>query len=66
MTTCGRCHSHEIETIVCPQCNGTGRYGHDCGEDTCCCANPEENMFCGLCDGCGEINACPICDLEIL
>jgi len=26
---------------------------HDCGEDTCCCLNPEYNVRCDICDGKG-------------
>ena len=37
----------------CWDCGGTGLNGHDCGEDTCCCAYPEENMPCQICDGQG-------------
>lgn len=39
----------------CDDCGGTGFNGHDCGEDTCCCLNPEENVECGRCDGEGEV-----------
>lgn len=35
----------------CWQCGGEGLYGHDCGDDCCCCLNPEENMICDICDG---------------
>lgn len=36
---------------VCDHCWGEG-YLHDCGEDTCCCANPDEDD-CYPCDDCG-------------
>lgn len=38
------------EWVVCQNCNGTGAY-HDCGEDCCCCADPEPNVVCEECDG---------------
>lgn len=28
-----------------------GFVGHDCGEDTCCCLNPQDNILCQVCDG---------------
>jgi len=37
----------------CETCGGEGVYGHDCGEDTCCCRYPEENLRCQICDGTG-------------
>lgn len=30
-----------------------GYNGHDCGEDTCCCLHPDENVECGQCEGHG-------------
>lgn len=41
------------EWEVCDNCNGDGFVGHDCGEDTCCCLHPEENLKCSWCDGVG-------------
>ena len=36
---------------VCDDCSGYGYY-HDCGEDTCCCLDPDEDdLF--VCDSCG-------------
>lgn len=39
----------------CTLCGGDG-YVHDCGEDTCCCANPDEDDLepCGRCGGTGR------------
>lgn len=42
---------------VCARCDGLGGY-HDCGEDVCCCANPEDEdspdwVTCERCDGLG-------------
>jgi hypothetical protein len=38
----------------CDACDGDGFY-HDCGEDTCCCANPDEDDIwpCEECRGSG-------------
>lgn len=48
----------EVETyeendiwIPCAHCGETGFSGHDCGEDTCCCLDPEENVECFICQG---------------
>lgn len=48
---CARCGS-SCDWLSCPECFH-GYTGHDCGEDTCCCAHPEENVVCGYCDGTG-------------
>lgn len=39
--------------VDCDACGGFGVIGHDCGEDTCCCANPFDNIPCAQCDGRG-------------
>jgi hypothetical protein len=36
---------------VCGSCYGEGYY-HDCGEDTCCCADPDDDEL-WACDECG-------------
>ena len=36
----------------CPYCEDG--YVHDCGEDTCCCANPYPNVPCPHCNPNGE------------
>ena len=36
--------------VSCWQCDG-GYVGHDCGEDVCCCLNPEDNERCDICNG---------------
>ena len=41
----------ELERELCDQCDGEGVFGHDCGEDVCCCLDPEENEPCALCGG---------------
>jgi hypothetical protein len=44
------------ETVVdCPECQGEGVTHHDCGEDSCCCADPEPNVRCRVCDGRGVV-----------
>jgi hypothetical protein len=39
----------------CPHCEGEAFVGHDCGEDSCCCADPEPNVRCPVCMGMGEL-----------
>lgn len=39
--------------ITCWSCSGDIYVDHDCGEDTCCCAFPEDNVPCDICDGRG-------------
>lgn len=42
------------EGEACWSCRGDGYY-HDCGEDTCCCAHPDEDdlVTCSDCNGTG-------------
>lgn len=40
-----------LEPECCWACDGEG-YVHDCGEDCCCCLNPEID-YCYPCDECG-------------
>lgn len=46
---CARCGSLAVwmECFFCED----GFSEHDCGEDTCCCAEPEPNVACDICDG---------------
>lgn len=47
-------------TVQCVECQGEGGW-HDCGEDCCCCSDPEEHTHqCPECRGAGII-ACPGC-----
>ena len=39
--------------VECWNCGGEGVSHHDCGEDTCCCLYPEDNVMCDICDGAG-------------
>lgn len=55
---CAKCGS-ELEWIDCDTCGCTGFDGHECGEDTCCCAEPEDNRQCGTCEGNGGWSLCP-------
>lgn len=34
----------------CWRCGGSGYLEHDCGEDTCCCMDPDD-IECDLCHG---------------
>lgn len=50
---CARCGS-SVDWEPCDECED-GYDGHDCGEDTCCCLDPEENVVCQYCHGrCGR------------
>lgn len=53
---CGRCGS-SLEFRECGNCDD-GYVGHDCGEDCCCCADPEDNVACEICHGNGTIAHC--------
>jgi hypothetical protein len=53
---CARCGS-SIEFVECRKCDD-GFVGHDCGEDYCCCADPEDNVVCGICHGTGSFPRC--------
>lgn len=48
----------------CGNCGGGGYSHHDCGEDCCCCAWPEDNVECDICKGDGGWNACVFCHPE--
>jgi hypothetical protein len=49
---CARCGS-SMQRMSCSDCED-GFVDHDCGEDCCCCADPEPNVVCGTCGGeCG-------------
>lgn len=51
--------------IDCWDCGGEGGF-HDCGEDSCCCLDPELNEECATCEGNGVIRcaACKAADDE--
>lgn len=48
---CLRCKCCELVFEACDQCGGDGVDGHDCGEDVCCCLDPDENVDCDVCGG---------------
>ena len=54
---CARCGS-TADWCECWECGGDGVSGHDCGEDCCCCADPEDNIRCDVCNGQGGWYAC--------
>ena len=55
---CGTCGA-EMEWDECETCGGDGSGGHDCGEDTCCCLYPVDNVPCSICAGEGGWWSCP-------
>lgn len=55
---CQRCKCCELVPEDCDACGGEGVCGHECGEDTCCCLDPEENMACDWCGGRGWFRIC--------
>jgi len=44
----------------CYNCND-GFTHHDCGEDCCCCLDPEDNVECDICNGNGGWYVCVSC-----
>jgi hypothetical protein len=54
---CARCGS-SIAFETCEHCGGSGADGHECGEDCCSCADPEDNVACGICGGDGHYGVC--------
>lgn len=48
------------EWVDCWQCFGDGWF-HDCGEDCCCCLDPEDDLNepCPECQGRGGYRECP-------
>jgi len=49
---CPRCKCCEADFYKCENCV-EGYVGHDCGDDTCCCLDPEDNVICDACYGKG-------------
>ena len=62
---CKKCGS-DIAWEDCENCGGSGFDGHECGEDTCCCLYPEDNVPCDWCDGKGGHYVCFGCDSKTL
>lgn len=55
---CEQCGCCELVAEPCEQCGGDGVFGHNCGEDCCCCLDPEENETCNECGGLGFYKVC--------
>jgi hypothetical protein len=55
---CPRCNCCEVDWQECEYCSGEGVSGHDCGEDSCCCLDPEDNIQCDMCYGHGGWYQC--------
>src|SRR5262245_57561719 len=56
---CPICECCSLSSESCDQCGGDGVYGHDCGEDTCYCADPDEpTESCDICGGEGGFMVC--------
>lgn len=55
---CNRCKCCEVVYEECENCGGDGVTSHDCGEDTCCCLYPEDNVACDICLGTGCFEVC--------
>lgn len=53
---------HFVQNVGCWQCGGEGFSDHDCGEDCCCCLNPENNVRCDICEGKGGYEVCLTCN----
>lgn len=54
---CPRCKCCEADLYQCQNCD-EGLSSHDCGEDTCCCLDPEPNVRCDTCNGKGTWFIC--------
>lgn len=63
----GPCQKCQATTLrrQCDFCDD-GYSDHDCGEDCCCCFEPEPNVRCDMCGGHGEQNWCRECGWDLL
>lgn len=57
---CEKC-GDELQWRTCWDCGGECVTHHDCGEDTCCCLDPGDNVTCGTCYGGGGWKQCRAC-----
>lgn len=57
-TMCPKCGCCEMVWEECEYCDEDGFVDHDCGEDCCCCADPEPNVTCDVCRGVGGFWVC--------
>lgn len=55
---CPHCKCCSQDWVDCTNCAGDGVSGHDCGEDCCCCMDPEDNIPCDICEGKGGWYQC--------
>ncbi len=55
---CPRCQCCSQFWNECYECDDNGMVDHDCGEDTCCCLEPEMNVGCDICHGNGGWFSC--------
>lgn len=53
---CARCGS-SVMWEDCVDCD-EGYSDHECGDDCCCCLEPEPNVECDICDGHGGWRTC--------
>ena len=60
---CPKC-GHETYTRDCGECED-GYSGHDCGEDACCCLEPEMDVECDKCLGAGYMHWCRRCAWDL-
>lgn len=61
---CPKC-GNELVQRRCHDCED-GFSHHDCGEDTCCCLDPEDNVKCDECSGHGRSIWCQKCGWDYL
>ncbi len=54
---CKNCKCCSTYWQECYNCED-GYSHHDCGEDSCCCRNPEDNVKCDICEGNGGWMRC--------
>ncbi len=57
---CAKCES-DVNWEECYDCEEGYRY-HDCGEDTCCCLDPQSNVKCYICGDEGGWFRCYNCE----
>lgn len=62
---CPRCKCCQLEFVECDNCGGEGVTDHECGDDSCCCLEPVDNVACFVCDGDGSFDLClGRCDMD--
>jgi hypothetical protein len=64
-TVCPKCEAGTTLTRPCSAFDCDEGLYHDCGEDTCCCADPEPDTECDVCKGYGNIHWCPACGHDL-